>query len=199
MDTCRSEDQISLRLPPATSDERLVAVAKLGDRSAFAELWKRHSRTAFKKVYGITKNRADAEDVIQEAWMKAFTHLNNFDGRAKFSTWLSRIAINTALMALRRRRARPEASMEFSDGETWQIRDIADQAKDVEEQYVTRESVKRLKRAIRRLNPQLRAVVELQQSKDVQVKEVAELAGISISATKSRLLRARTILRRALA
>lgn len=199
MDTCRSQDQISLRLPPATSDERLVAVAKLGDRSAFAELWKRHSRTAFKKVYQITKNRADAEDVIQEAWMKAFTHLNNFDGRAKFSTWLSRIAINSALMTLRRRRSRPEASMEFNDGETWQIRDIADPTKDVEEQYVTREGVKRLKRAIRRLNPQLRAVVEIQQSKDVQVKEVAELAGISISATKSRLLRARTILRRALA
>ena len=199
MDTCRSQDQISLRLPPATSDERLVAVAKLGDRSAFAELWKRHSRTAFKKVYQITKNRADAEDVIQEAWMKAFTHLNNFDGRAKFSTWLSRIAINTALMALRRRRSRPEASMEFNDGETWQIRDIADQAKDVEEQYVKSESVKRLKRAICRLSPQLRAVVEIQQSKDVQVKEVAELAGISISATKSRLLRARTILRRVLA
>jgi hypothetical protein len=61
MDTCRSQDEISMRLPPATSDERLVAVAKLGDRSAFAELWKRHSRTAFKKVYEITKNRADAE------------------------------------------------------------------------------------------------------------------------------------------
>jgi RNA polymerase sigma-70 factor (ECF subfamily) len=133
-------------------------VAKVGDRSAFAELWKRHSRTAFNKVYEITKNRADAEDVIQEAWRKAFTHLN----------------------------------------ETWQIRDIVDQAKDVEEQYVTSERVKRLKRAICRLSPQLRAVVEIQQSKDVQVKEVAELAGISISATKSRLLRARTILRRAL-
>jgi RNA polymerase sigma-70 factor (ECF subfamily) len=102
-------------------------------------------------------------------------------------------------MALRRKRSRPEASMEFNDGETWQTRDIADKTKDVEEQYVTRESVKRLKRAICRLNPQLRAVVEIQQSKDVQVKEVAELAGISISATKSRLLRARTILRRALA
>jgi RNA polymerase sigma-70 factor, ECF subfamily len=199
MDTCRSQDQISLRLPPATSDESLVAGAKLGDRSAFTELWKRHSRTAFKKVYQITKNRADAEDVIQEAWIKAFIHLNNFDGRAKFSTWLSRIAINSALMALRRRRSRPEAPMEFNDGETWQIREIADQTKDVEEQYVRRESVARLKRAIRRLNPQLRAVVEIQQSKDGQVKEIAEVAGISLSATKSRLSRARTVLRRALA
>jgi RNA polymerase sigma-70 factor (ECF subfamily) len=110
MDTCGSQDRISVRFPPATSDEGLVAVAKLGDRSAFAELWKRHSRTAFTKVYQITKNRADTEDVIQDAWIKAFIHLNAFDGRAKFSTWLTRIAINSAIMSLRRRRSRPEAS-----------------------------------------------------------------------------------------
>jgi RNA polymerase sigma-70 factor (ECF subfamily) len=197
MDTCGSQDRISVRFPPATSDEGLVAVAKLGDRSAFAELWKRHSRTAFTKVYQITKNRADTEDVIQDAWIKAFIHLNAFDGRAKFSTWLTRIAINSAIMSLRRRRSRPEASLE-SDDETGQIREIADQTKDVEEQYVTREGVERLRRAICRLNPQLRAVVEIQQSEDGQVKEIAELAGISISAAKSRLSRARTVLRRAL-
>ena len=199
MDMCRSQDPISVRLSPATSDETLVAVAKSGDRSAFAELWNRHSRTAFKKVFQIMKNEADAEDVIQEAWMKAFIHLDKFDGRAKFSTWLARIAINSALMALRRRRSRPEAPIEFTDGETWQSREIADQAEDVEEQYAKRGSVERLRRAICRLNPQLRAVVEIQQSKDRKVTEVAELAGISISATKSRLSRARIILRRALA
>ncbi len=199
MDTFGSQDQISVTLSPATSDESLVAEAKLGDRSAFGELWKRHSRTAFTKVYQITKNRADAEDVIQDAWIKAFIHLNTFDGRAKFSTWLTRIAINSALMALRRRRSRPEATLESADVETWQIREFADKTTDVEEQYVTRESVERLKQAICRLNPQLRAVIEIQQTKDGQVKEVAELAGISISATKSRLSRARTILRRALA
>jgi RNA polymerase sigma-70 factor, ECF subfamily len=80
MDMCRSQDQVSVRLSPVTSDETLVAVAKLGDRCAFEELWNRHSRTAFKKVYQITKNEADAEDVIQDAWMKAFIHLNKFDG-----------------------------------------------------------------------------------------------------------------------
>ena len=180
-----------MRFPPATTDEGLVAVAKLGDRAAFAELWKRHSRTAFTKVYQITRNRADAEDVIQDAWLKAFIHLNAFDGRAKFSTWLTRIAINSALMGLRRKRSRPEASLESIE--------IADQTKGVEEQYARRESVERLRRAICRLNPQMRAVVEIQQSNDGQVKEIAELAGISISATKSRLSRARAVLRRALA
>jgi RNA polymerase sigma-70 factor (ECF subfamily) len=187
-----------VRFPPATSDEGLVAMAKLGDRSAFAELWKRHSRTAYTKVYQITKNQADTEDVIQDAWIKAFIHLNAFDGRAKFSTWLTRIAINSALMVLRRRRSRPEDSLESTDGETWQIREIVDQTKDVEEQYVNREGLERLRQAICLLNPQLRAVVEIQQSEDGQVKEIAELAGISISAAKSRLSRARTVLRRAL-
>jgi RNA polymerase sigma-70 factor (ECF subfamily) len=198
MDTCGSQDQISVRFPPATSDERLVAVAKLGDRSAFAELWKLHSKSAFTKVYQITKNRADTEDVMQDTWIKAFIHLNTFDGRAKFSTWLTRIAINSALMVLRKRRSRPEASLESTDGETWQIREIVDKTKDVEEQYLNREDVERLRRAICRLNPQLRAVVEIQQSEDGQVKEIAELAGISTSAAKSRLSRARTVLRRAL-
>jgi RNA polymerase sigma-70 factor (ECF subfamily) len=198
MDTCGLQDQISVRFPQATSDEGLVAVAKLGDRSAFAELWKRHSKIAFTKVYQITKNQADTEDVIQEAWIKAFIHLNTFDGRAKFSTWLTRIAINSALMALRRRRSRPEDSLESTDGETLQIREIADRTKDLEEQYVNREGVERLRRAICRLSPQLRAVVEIQQSEDGQVKEIAERAGISTSAAKSRLLRARTVLRRAL-
>src|SRR6204780_3892449 len=198
MDTCGSQDQISWRFPPATSDERLVAVAKLGDRSAFAELWKLHSKSAFTKVYQITKNRADTEDVMQDTWIKAFIHLNTFDGRAKFSTWLTRIAINSALMVLRKRRSRPEASLESTDGETWQIREIVDKTKDVEEQYLNREGVERLRRAICRLNHQLRAGVEIQQSEDGQVKEIAELAGISTSAAKSRLSRARNVLRRAL-
>jgi RNA polymerase sigma-70 factor (ECF subfamily) len=182
----------------ATPDEDLVAEARSGDRSAFTELWKRHSRSTFTRVYRITKNRADAEDVIQEVWLKAFVHLNTFDGRAKFSTWLTRIAINSALMTLRRKRSHPEAPMEFPDGETWRSREFTDHTKDIERHYVKRESVERLRRAISKLRPHLRTVIEIQQAKDGQVKEVAELAGISLSAAKSRLLRARTILRRAL-
>ena len=198
MDTCRSQDQLTVRLLPATSDERLVAVAKLGDQSAFAELWKRHSRIAFTKVYQITKNQADAEDVIQDAWTNAFIHLNTFDGKAKFSSWLTRIAINSALTMLRRRRSRPETSMEFTDGGTWRNREFADQTEDVEEQYERHESVERLREAIRRLKPQLRALVEIHQLNDGSIKEAAELAGISVTAAKSRLFRARIVLRGAL-
>ena len=198
MDTCESQDETTMKLLPAPPDDVLVHVAKSGDRSAFAELWRRHSRKAFKKVYRITKNRADAEDVIQDAWMKAFMHLKSFDGRAAFSTWITRIAINSALMTLRRKNSHPESSMELTDGETWRDREIADHTKDVETQYVKHESVERLRRAIGQLRPHLRTVVEIQQSKDWRVTEIAEFAGISVPATKSRLLRARAMLRRAL-
>jgi RNA polymerase sigma-70 factor (ECF subfamily) len=149
-------------------------------------------------AYRITKNQDDAEDVIQESWMRAYVHLNSFDGRAKFSTWFTRIVINSALMTLRRKRAKPETSMEISDGETWQPREFADQTKNVDELYVKHERTERLKRAICRLQPTLRNVVEIHQSNDSSVKEIAKLAGISIAATKSRLLRARAVLRREL-
>src|ERR1700738_3723803 len=118
MNTLGFQDEIDVELvAPSATDEVLVAAAKSGNHPAFAELWTRHSNKAFKMAYRITGNRDDAEDVIQDAWMKAYVHLETFDGRAKFSTWLTRIAINSALMALRRRRARPETSMEIMDGE----------------------------------------------------------------------------------
>jgi RNA polymerase sigma-70 factor (ECF subfamily) len=131
--------------------------------------------------------------------MKAYQHLNTFDGRAQFTTWLTRIAINSSLMILRRKRARPETSIDISDGDAWQHWEIADQTKSVEELYTGQERVERLKRTICRLQPALRNVIEIHQSEDCSVKEVAELAGISVAATKSRLLRARKILRRLLA
>jgi RNA polymerase sigma-70 factor (ECF subfamily) len=182
---------------PAATDEVLVAAAKLRDHDAFAELWTRHSRTAFNVAYRITRSRDDAEDAIQDAWMKAYMHLDTFDGRAKFSTWLTRIAVNSSLMILRRKRARSETSMEIKDGDTGWHWEIADQTKNVEELYARHERVEHLKRAICRLHATLRNVVEIRQSNDRSVKEVAELTGISVAATKSRLLRARKILRKA--
>ena len=183
---------------PAAMDEALVAAAKLGDHPAFLELWRRHSNRVFKTAYGIMGKREDAEDVIQDVWIKAYLHLNTFDGRAKFSTWLTRIAINSSLMILRRNRSHPETSIEVPDCDTWQYRDIADQAKSVEELYARHERIERLRREICCLRPALRIVVEIHQSNDSSIKEVAELAGLSVAATKSRLVRARKILRKAL-
>jgi RNA polymerase sigma-70 factor (ECF subfamily) len=183
---------------PASTDEGLVAAAKSGNYQAFLELWTRHTSRVFKTTYRITGNREDAEDAMQDVWMKAHLHLAAFNGRAQFTTWLTRIAINTSLMILRRKRVRPETSMDIGDGDTWQHWEIADQARSVEELYTGQESVEGLKRAICRLQPILRNVIEIHQAEDRSVKEVAELAGISVAATKSRLLRARKILRKAL-
>jgi RNA polymerase sigma-70 factor (ECF subfamily) len=199
IDTCSSDNEITLKLLAAAApDEVLVAAAKLGDRPAFGELWERHSNTAFNTAYRFTRNTADVEDVVQEAWMKAYAHLKTFDGRAKFSTWLTRIVINSAIMNLRRKRAHPETSLELPEGESRQLCEIADPTKDVEELFTKRERAALLRQAICRLEPTLRIVVEIHQASDRSVKETADLAGISLSATKSRLLRARTKLRIAL-
>jgi RNA polymerase sigma-70 factor (ECF subfamily) len=185
------------RVDSAATDAVLVAAAKLGDHPAFSELWTRHSNRVFKTAYRITGQREDAEDAIQDTWMKAYVHLDTFDGRAQFVTWLTRIAINSSLMILRRKRSHPEASMEITDGDTWQHFEIADQAKNAEELYAAHERLERLRRAIRRLKPSLRNVLEMHQSSDSSLKEVAEFAGIPVSTTKSRLFRAKKTLRRA--
>ena len=130
--------------------------------------------------------------------MRAYVHLNTFDGRARFSTWLTRIAINSSLMILRAKRAHPETYIEITDGDTWHHWEIADTAKNAEEIYLTHEGLERLRRAIRRLAPSLRNVLETHQSKDSSLKEVAEFTGISVAATKSRLTRAKRTLRKAL-
>jgi RNA polymerase sigma-70 factor (ECF subfamily) len=181
---------------PTATDAVLVAAAKLGDHPAFSELWTRHSNRVFKTAYRITGKREDAEDAIQDTWMKAYVRLNTFDGRAQFVTWLTRIAINSSLMILRRKRSHPQTSMEITDGDTWQHWDIADRAKNAEELYARHERVERLRRAIRSLKPPLRSVLEFYRSNDSSLKEVAEFAGISVAATKSRLSRAKKTLRK---
>ena len=153
-------DEITKPLSVAT-DELLVLGAKSGHRPAFDELWIRHSKKALNVAYRITRNRHDAEDVVQDAWLSAYLHLNTFDGRSKFSTWIIRIAINSALGILRRKRARPETSMDIPDADTGAYREIVDESKSIEVICAERESVERLRRAINCLRPSLRDVVEI--------------------------------------
>jgi RNA polymerase sigma-70 factor (ECF subfamily) len=200
VDLQRQQDELLANVTlvdPAATDAVLVAAAKLGDHPAFSELWMRHSNRVFKTAYRITGKREDAEDAMQDTWMKAYLHLNTFDGRAQFVTWLTRIAINSSLMILRRKRSHPETSMEITDADTWQHWDIADRAKNVEELYARHERGERLRRAICTLKPSLRSVLEIHQSNDSSLRELAEFAGISVAATKSRLSRAKKTLRKA--
>ena len=181
------------------NDEALVAAAKLGEHSALSELWNRHSKRAGCITYRITRNRQDAEDALQDAFLKVFLHLKTFDGRSAFSTWLTRIAINSALMILRKKRAHPETSIDSGgDEETWHSWEFSDRRANTEEHFLKGESERRLQRAIQGLRPALRSIVEIQQVHDGSIKEIAEIAGISVAATKSRLLRAKITLRRSL-
>jgi RNA polymerase sigma-70 factor, ECF subfamily len=197
IDALPQQDQTAKCLLRGASDESLVAAAKQGFHLAFVEVCKRHSRCIFVAAYRITKNREDAEDACQDATLKAFVHLKTFDGRAKFSSWLTRIAINSALMILRQRRRRNETSIDAPlDGETGVTLDVTDPAKDVDMAYIEHERNVRLRKAINRLRPALRDVLEIRLSSDGSVQEIAQQAGISVAAAKSRLIRGRQTLER---
>jgi RNA polymerase sigma-70 factor (ECF subfamily) len=176
------------------SDQRLVYAAQSGCRAAFDELVSLHSRRVRRTVLAITKNLEDAEDAMQESYLRAFLAISRFEGRASFYSWLTRIAINSALMILRRRRARPEFPLGPRQewGDEIAHMDFTDLAPNPEETYDHRQRHARLTRAIRRLSPNLREIVQACVVKECSVREVAEKLNISEAAAKSRLYRART-------
>ena len=183
----------------AATDEDLVAAAKSGDHPAFVELWTRQSKIAFNMAYRITGNQDDAEDAIQDAWMKAYTHLNTFDGRAKFSTWLTRIAINQALMKLRTRRRRELQRVYPDTPEEIQFcAEVADDTPTPEQQYSQKELQRILASAMEELPLASREVLQLREVEERSTVEAARILGLSIPAVKSRMLRGRQKLRQAL-
>jgi RNA polymerase sigma factor (sigma-70 family) len=176
----------------------LVAAAKAGERKAFEELCGDCTERIFHTLLRITRNREDAEDAMQESLMRAFVHLKEFDERSSFATWLTRIAINSALMILRKKRQSREFSVDAPvDGEStpflWKI---ADQAPDPETLYGQWQRNIILKKKIDELRPSIRAVVEIHQLQERSMKETAGQIGISVGATKARLFQARTALRK---
>jgi RNA polymerase sigma-70 factor, ECF subfamily len=183
--------------PARMSETTLVSMAKLGDSDAFVELSKLHSKRLLQTIYQITRNWHDAEDAVQDATLRAFSHLKNFEEKSSFSTWLTRIAINSALMILRKKRGSYEISFDGSDDsggnyECWELRCPAENP---ESRLARREREELLRDAILRLPLQLREVVELQQARGYAIREIAQALGISAAAVKSRLSRARATLR----
>jgi RNA polymerase sigma-70 factor, ECF subfamily len=179
------------------SDESLVVAAQDGNINAFAELRDRHFRTLLRTTYRITRNWEDAEDALQDSFLKAFTHLNSFEGRSTFSSWVTRIAINQSLMILRKRRTINDQSIGAGDdccgsNDRWEMRDVRE---DPEHLYVRHERSELLRGAIRRLRPCLRNALELQCTQEYSIREIADALGISSAAAKSRLLHARLSLR----
>lgn len=178
------------------NEESLVAQAKLGSEQAFTELWSRHGKRARTVVLQIMRNREDAEDALQETYLKSFLHLVKFNGESQFSTWLYRIATNEALMSLRKRRRRLEGATDTSVGDsTAPASDIPDRRENIEMHCIHSDLIRQLRCAIRQLPDSLREVVELQNRDDLTLLEIAARTGLSVPAIKARLVRARAALR----
>ena len=175
----------------------LIAQAKAGDDTAFTALITRYERKIFRLAKNITQNDEDAEDVMQEAFLKAYSHLDNFQGNSKFYTWIVRIAVNESLMKLRKRKSDKLVSLDeqVDTGEDMVPREIAVWEDNPEAQYSQEELRGILDKSVESLAPIFRSVFVLRDIEDLSTEETAEVLGISIPAVKSRLLRARLQLR----
>jgi RNA polymerase sigma-70 factor, ECF subfamily len=177
----------------------LVAAAKAGDVSAFETLVGRYERKIFRLAFNITQNREDAEDAMQESFLKAYEHLDTFQGNSRFYTWLVRIAFNQALMKLRKRRPNVVSLDDDLDtGEDTIPRDVEDWGPSPEERFEQTELSGILSGVIAELDPSFRIVFQLRDIEQLSTEETAEVLGLSVPAVKSRLLRARLKLRQKL-
>jgi RNA polymerase sigma-70 factor, ECF subfamily len=175
----------------------LVAQSREGNARAFGELVRRYEGKIFRLAQHVTQNREDAEDVLQETFMKAYEHLDQFQGNSKFYTWIVRIAVNQALMKLRRRKTDRSVSLddEIDTGEDTVVREIAAWDENPEQQYSREELTTILDSAVQSLAPPYRSVFVLRDMEELSTEETAEALGLSVPAVKSRLLRARLQLR----
>jgi RNA polymerase sigma factor (sigma-70 family) len=194
-----AEENLAFREDFEGLDERsLVKAAKCGQSVAFDVLCERLAPRIQRSLYRITKNREDAEDALQDSFLSAFVHIAEFDGRSTFSTWLTRIAINSALMILRKKRNSQEISLDGTTDSsenpvTWEM---PDHAPNPEKRYAQRERENILRSAIGNLRPAIRKVIQLQQLQEHSMKETAAIIGISVPAAKARLFHAKVALRK---
>jgi RNA polymerase sigma-70 factor, ECF subfamily len=196
--TERREGVLQITPEAASTDERLlVAQARKGRSNAFGELYERHRQRIHRTALRIVRNQEDAEDVAQRAFQRAFTNLDRFRGDSAFSTWVTRIAINEALMLLRQRRTNTTLSEDNShaDGET-SFLDLPDKGPTPEEILAGNELRASVTHAISHLRESLRVVVLLRELQGLTSSETARRLGLSVAAVKARTFHARRHLRR---
>ncbi len=184
------------------NEATLVAEAKEGNAEAFTVLMNQYERNIFRLALNITSNKEDAEDVLQESFLKAYTHLGRFQGNSRFYTWVVRIAVNESLMKLRKRRSDRQVSLdeklETEDDNGLPPREIVDWGDNPEQRYAKTEWQEILAEATQSLEPAFRTVFTLRDVEQLSTEETAEALGLSVPAVKSRLLRARLKLRQRL-
>lgn len=195
VESCRAES----RYLTAPEDE-LLREAKSGGQQAFAELCRRHAPIAKRRILSIVRHQEDAEDVLQETLLRAYTHLDGFNGRCKFSTWIVSIGVNSALMLLRKRKARAKTHAEMCNDDlvTFAALEFADSSPNPEQVLAKRQSRLLLKREMQRLRPSFRIAIEAYYGSEGSLEETAGALGISEAAAKARLFRGRLKLRSSL-
>jgi RNA polymerase sigma-70 factor (ECF subfamily) len=173
--------------------EDIVLAAQAGSPAAFAELYSTYSRRLFQTILSITRNPQDAEEALQETFLRAYLAIKAFEGKSQIYTWLTRIAVNTALMVLRKQRVRPEVLFDPQPDDrcetiTFEVRDPAPNP---EELCVLHQCQLKTLRAIRRLRPYLREPIRMRVTHGWSIGEISRALNISEAAVKSRIYRAR--------
>lgn len=185
---------------PAAEEWRLIQRALAGDADALSPIFSRHSSKLFRAAFSLLRNKEDAEDALQDGLMNAYVHLNSYQRRSLFSTWLTRIVINTALMALRRKRARPETSLdecqddESDAGPAWPV----DFRPNPEEACAAMEAKQIVERHVEQLSSCLRLTFQLREIAGLSTKETRKALGLTENVVKSRVFRARKEMRKSL-
>jgi RNA polymerase sigma-70 factor, ECF subfamily len=194
----KAEPTIACARDPA-GERTLLVAAKNGDEQAFETLFKRYQRKTLAVVLRYTRVVEDAEDIVQQSFYKAFVHLCQFQGESSFSTWLTRIAINEALMFLRRIGAMREVSIDDTrNAASADSLRIPDSNADPETRCSRREEVRILSKAIRNLRPGLRRTIVLSELRELSTSETARRLGLSVGTVKARTFRGKRQLRKEL-
>jgi len=182
---------------PFDQDLALVHACKSGNAAAFEELLKRYDTKVFRIAQHITHNREDAQDAVQEAFLKVFRKLTQFQENSKFSTWLTRITVNESLMKLRKQRHNKEFSIDnnFESEDHSLTSELADWARNPEELYRGSELRNILRSELQELQPGLRVVFVLRDIEGLSTEETAEVLESTPVAVKARLWRGRLKLR----
>lgn len=193
MGVVNQEIFIDFKERSAMRDRQLVSEAQAGSSDSFAQLQFLYRRKLYNTIVAITKNREDAEDALQETFLRAYMGLRHFEGRSSVYSWLTRIAINSALMILRRRRLRAEVFVD-SPSDEWDGNysfEVKDTALNPEQMCTQQQRWTNVLYAIERLEPKLRAPILVLLTRECSMNEIARTLDITVAAVKTRLHRAR--------
>ena len=176
---------------------RLAALAKQGDMAAFETLVVAHERMVYNVIYRMMPNQEDVKDISQEVFLKAYRYLDPFDQKASFSTWIYKIAVNTAIDEMRRRKGKETISLdwEFEGEDGAQKKQYQPDGPSVEEQVLEKEGLQEIWQAMEKLSAEHRTVITLRDVEGLSYTEIAEITGTSLGTVKSRLARGRMALK----